>query len=314
MQILILLLLAWTGIVTGQTFGIGGSSARSPDIILDYQNISICPENIRVISEYINRSKLPITETFVFTTPMNIKVASQPVHAQLVEHAVSYDGRDISAHLRLLGLPFDPIVAMHTIDASSNRDSLISKLLALRLIDPKESIPNWALKSHYYWQHTFPADSSIIIEHSFKPNITIKNVKLKNISTLKKAINFAIHWNKDDSLAATNLQTQIQKYILNIDAAYCPSKNDYQAIAMAHRLNGQQKPLLETKALSLTYNSEDLWSKPIKRFILTIDSSSNTYPILCWHDKLQREANNSLRFNADDYVPMQNISVLYIEK
>ncbi len=322
MRILILVLLAWAEIVMGRTFSINGSSARSPYITLSYQNISICPEKVKVVSEYTNHANHSITETFVFTSPLNLKVATQPVQLQLVQYAFSHEGLDISAHLNLLGLPFDPIAAMHTIDASNNRDNIISKLLALRLIDPKESMPNWTLKAYYYWQYTFQAYDKVIIEQSYKPNLAIKNVKLNNITTLlkapiiviKKAVNFAIHWNMIDNAAAANLQAQLQKYISNIDTTYCPSKNDYKAIALSHRLNMNRKSILETKALTFTYNSDDLWYRPLNRFILTINTTENMYPVLCWHDKLQREANNSLRFSAENYMPMQDINVLYIEK
>jgi len=321
MRMLILVLLLWTNIVIGQTSSIGGSSARSPDIILSSQNIAINPEKVKVISEYANQSENDVTETFVFTTPLNVSVDKQPIQTQLLQHALNAAGRDVSLHLTALGLPFDPVAAMHTIDASSNRDSIISKLLALCLIDPKESTPNWTVKTYYYWQYTFPATSNITIEHSYKPNITTKSVKINTIASMlkapaniiKKAVYMAVHWSLDDNVAASNMQAQLQKYISNIDA-YCINNNDYQAIAVAHQTSKKQKPQLETKALTFKYNSDDLWSRPLDRFTLTIDSSDNLYPVLCWHDKIQREASDSLRFSAENYVPMQDINVLYIEK
>jgi hypothetical protein len=321
MRILVLVLLLWTEIVIGQTSSIGGSSARSPDVILSSQNITIGPEKVKVISEYTNNSERDIVETFVFTNPLNISVNAQPIQTQLLQHAINPEGRDISPHLTALGLPFDPVAAMHTIDASSNRDSIISRLLNLHLIDPKENIPNWTVKAYYYWQYTFPAQSNITIEHNYKPHIATRGVKLNTMASLlkapinvmKKAVNMAVHWTLEDTVAASNLQAQLEKYIKNIDA-YCPGNSDYQAIALAHRLNKNSKSQIETRALSFKYNSDDLWAKPLDKFTLNIDSTDNLYPVLCWHDKLQRDTHNSLHFSAENYVPMQDISVLYIEK
>lgn len=321
MRILILVLIVWTKIVIGQTSSIGSSSARSPDIILSSQNIKISPDKVKVISEYANQSDYDITETFVFTNPININIDSHPIQTHLMQHAINTEGRDISLHLTALSLPFDPIAAMHTIDASSNRDSLISKLLTLHLIDPKEHTPNWTVKSYYYWQHTFPANSNITIEHNYKPNITVRAVKINTIASMlkapinvmKKAVNMAVHWNSDDNVAATNMQAQLQKYINNIDA-YCLSNSDYKAIVLAQQNNQNQKTQLETKSLTFKYNTDDLWARPLDRFTLAIDSCDNLYPVLCWHDKMQRETSDSLRFSAENYVPMQDINVLYIEK
>lgn len=324
MHILIFVLLLWIPVVIGQTSSITGNSARSPDIIINSQNISINPEKIKVTTEYANQSDNDVTETFVFTTPLNISVDTQTVQTQLIQHALNAEGRDVSLHITALGLPFDPIAAMHTIDASSNRDSIISKLLALRLIDPKENIPNWTIKTYYYWQYTFHANSNVIIEHSYKPNITIRNVKINTIASMlnapvnvmKKALNMAIHWNldnNDDNIAMSNVQAQMHKYISNIDA-YCLNNNDYQAIAVAHQTSKNKKSQLETRSLTFKYNSDDLWARPLDRFTLTINSTDDLYPVLCWHDKMQREPRDSLRFSSENYVPMQDINVLYIEK
>ncbi len=321
MRILLLVLLIWTKIVIGQTSIVGGISARSPDLILNSQNITISPEKIKVISEYINQADHDLTETFVFTNPLNINVDTLHVHTQLMQYALNTEGKDISLHLAALGLPFDPIAAMQIIDASSNRDSIIGKLLALYLIDVKESIPNWTVKNYYYWQHTFPAGGNVVIEHNYKPTVAVRSVKLNTITSMlkapinvmKKAVNIAVHWNLDDNVAANNIQAQLERYISNINS-YCPNSIDYRAIATAQQLKKNQKPQLETKSLNFRYNSDDLWSKPLDHFVLTIDSTDNMYPVLCWHDKMQRNSNNTLRFSAENYVPMQDISVLYIEK
>jgi hypothetical protein len=321
MRILTPLLLLWTQIVIGQTLNISGNSARSPHITLNNQNISITPEKVKVISEYSNDSEQDITETFVFTNPINISVNLQPLQTQIMQHAINPAGRDVSQHLTALGLPFDPVAAMQTIDASSNRESITTKLLSLHLIDPKELIPNWTVKTYYYWQYTFPARSNTTIEHNHKPYITNRSVKLNTITSMlkapinvmKKAVNVAVHWTLEDTVAAENLQSHIEKYITNIDN-YCPSNNDYQTIALARRLNKNLKSQIETRSVSFKYNSEDLWAKPLDKFTLNIDSTDNMYPILCWHDKLQRDTHNSLYFTAENYVPMQDISVLYIER
>lgn len=330
MRYLVTLLLIWPCFVIGQTHTGGIQSMRSPYLHLANQDIHLSVDQVKVTYTYFNTAPNEITETLVFTLPIKneensrqfaIAVNQTPIAYQILQHAISPSGHDITKDIKALGLPLNPIAAIHSIDASPNRDSIISRLRSLNLIDKHEDIPNWTVQTYYFWQQTFPANSKVVIEQTYKPNIQSKSVKLNSFTSLlklpvkivKRMVNIAIHWSLEDETALTNLQEQFEKYWPNIQN-YCPTKHDYFALVQAYKQHPSKKPMIELKELHFAYGTNELWANPINNFTMTIDAPKNMYPILCWNDNLKRANSNSLQFSAQNYIPLQNIAVLFIEK
>lgn len=328
MRILLLILL-WPCLVIAQTYAGGLQSMRSPHLVLSNQDIILNLDQVKVSYTYTNTANTDITETLVFMLPVKsednrqfaVTVNQAPVQFQVMQHVINAAGRDITKEFKTLYLPINPIAAIHTIDASPNRDSIIARLRTMNLIDQHEDTPTWTVRTYYYWQQTFPAQSKIHIEQTFKPSITTHNVKLNSFMNLlklpvkfvKKMVNVAIHWSLADESALKNLQEQFAKYYPRIHN-YCPTKEDYQTLVHAYKLNPHKKPVIELKELNFAYGENELWANPVNRFNLTIESPKNMYPLLCWNDQLKRAGNNALQFSADNYIPAANIAVLYVEK
>lgn len=316
-------------LVISQTDHGGIYSKRSPNLVITSQNINLSPEQVKIIYVFTNNSYQEIRETFVFSLPtkteenfkqFNINIDHEPQTYKIIQRAISTSGHDISGQLKSLGLPYNPIAAMHTLDASENRASITSKLHALNLIDKREEVPTWIVKTYYYCEHTFPPNSTTIIEQSYKPYVATTSVKINNLNALsklpvkfaKQVINMAVPWKLEDNSAADALQSQFEKYNPQIKN-YCLSPLDYNTLALAYKNSMTKNTQIEMKTLHFGSDSDDLWASSIKNFTITIESPDNLYPVLCWHDELKRN-NNTLQFSAENYVPLQDIKVMYIEK
>lgn len=313
-------------LVISQT-NLGGIHAkRSPYLIITSQDISLSPELVKTTYVYKNIAKYPIPETFVFVIPsktaenlkqFNITINSEPQSYKIMQRAISRNGQDISTQLRALNLPYNPVAAMQAIDASENRGSIINKLHSLQLIDKHEEIPTWIVKTYYYCEYIFESESTVVVEHSYKPSIIVNNIKIHNFATLlklplrlvKQAINMALPGKEDNTWAAT-LQSQVEKYQPQIKN-YCAKTIDYHTLALNYKQNNKPSQM-EFKTLHFAVDPDDSWASAIEKFTLKIESSSKTYPILCWNDRLERKSNHSLEFMARDYIPLQDINVMFI--
>ena len=316
-------------LVLAQSYTGGLHFMRSPDLVIERQDIAMSVDKISVNYQLHNISNLDIVETLVFSLPMqnqfSVTVNNQPISYNIIQRAIAHNGIDISNMLKNLGLAYDPITAMHSIDASPNREIIRNKLISMDLIDAKDETPKWMVKIFYYWQQKFPARATVDIKQIYKPAVLIKSMKVKSVTELfsipgkivKKLFNIAINWtfedNPEDSAAVANLKAQLEKHNPQIKD-FCPSIKDYLTIVGQNKKFDPAARTVTTKELNYDYYSEDTWVTPINHFSLTIESPNNMHPVLCWNGDFKQASENKLLFEAENYVPLQKVSVLYIEK
>jgi len=326
---LIILCLAWPKLGTAQSYIGGLHFMRSPDLVIERQDIALNLDKVSVDYVLNNTSNTDIIETLVFSFPMQnqfaVTVDNQPATYNIVQRALSFNGNDVSIILKNLGVAFDPVTAMQTIDASSNRESIRNRLISLELLDSKDETPKWFLKTFYYWQQRFPARSKVNIKQTYKPVILTKNLKLKSVTEIftlpvklvKKIFNVAVNWTFEDTIedkqAAEHLQIQLEKSNPQIKQ-FCPSLKDYLALLGPNKKLDPTGNMVLTKELNYDYYSEDIWATPINHFSIAIESPKTMHPLLCWNGEFKQKTNNTLVFEADNYVPLQNINVLFVEK
>lgn len=327
LQRIFLMLCCYCSYVNAQTNLGGIYSQHSPNIVIEQQNINISPDMIKIMYSFRNTLATPIHETLGFSFPnygeentrqFSVTVNHIPLQYQTTQRAINNNGNDISVQLRALGIPFDPVAAMHHLDASSNRSSMIARLRSIKAID-KEDLPLWMVKTFYFWQQEFPPNNSIVIEQTYKPTSNNTQLSLNAVQGLlkmplrliKKAVRMAIYWSADD-VASTNLREFLERQAPQIKN-YCPDKSDFNVLAMAYK-KPMTKSTVEIKEIELAINNNDIWTSPVSNFSLKIEAPENMHPLICWNDKLDVSKNSSLRFTAENYIPMQNIQVMYIEK
>lgn len=286
----------------------------APELVLERQEIKLSPKQVKVDYLFVNNSVQDITETLVLPTPSLVTVDNQPIQYTITQRAISQDGIDVSNILLAIGLPLDPVAAMHKLDVSQNRDSISQRLKAHKLLDKDQELPAWTIKTYYSWRQVFPAASKIAISQTYSPEATSKPIKLKDNSGIlnmlllpfKTIVNLAVHWSLEDKVSASKLQQQLEKQNPMLKN-YCPTLADYQAILQLKSSN------LDLLALNYATNDNQVWAAPIKQFKLKITSDHNTHAMLCWNNEFVKQTGkNTIAFEAENYVPQPELSVLYV--
>lgn len=330
MRYCILLIILWPCFVIGLAYGSGLHNMRSPDLLITSQDIYLGIEQIKIEYVFSNTTNENVRETQVFAVPLNgednfkpidIFINQEPIPLQIIQRAISHSGRDISSELKALGIPYNPISAMHSIDSSSNRNSIITRLRNQKLVDLREDTPTWIVQTYCYFSYNFPALSTTTITITYKPNITTQNIKLKSfnnlmnlpIRLLKKAYITAKNLNFNNNPVTTTLQEQIEKHYPQI-VKYCPNNQDYQILANSYTKHIDRKEVMTLKLLHFADGINNLLPSAIKNFSVTVESSENMHAILCWPEAPQYSDNKVKQFVAKNHIPSQDINVLYVEK
>ncbi len=315
--------------VISQTYAGDLQSLRAPELQLVEQNITLGLNTVKVTYSYANTGDNDLTETLAFALPANtdhaykapnITVNQAPIQIQVIQKAISQQGYDVSRELKNLGLPFNPIAAIHSIDASANRDSIINRLRNLQILDQREDTPTWTVKTYFYWRQHFAAHSVTHIEHTYKPIVSSQTIKLHSLRQIiklplkaaKTVWNLAVHWTFEEKAVASTLKDQFEKYWPQIKS-YNVKDSDYQNLLTNFQQKNRKKSDLEIKELDFAVATQDMWAHSINRFVINVEASNNMYPLASWQTNMQRLANNSLQFTADNFVPLQDIKILYID-
>jgi len=177
--------------------------AKSADIEMRLEDLSISAKEIVVRYRFFNRAAHDVTTTVVFPMPdivwdgpdTNIAVPApdspnfldfrttidgQPVTAENEQKAFAKGG-DITARLAALGVPLAPQseATGKALDAlkAADKDALVQQGIAI----PDDYdvgkgwehhlAPNWTLKSSFFWTQTFPAGRELAVEHRYRPSV-----------------------------------------------------------------------------------------------------------------------------------------------
>ncbi len=288
---------------------------------VERQEITISLDQINNSIILANETPHDIVQTFVLPIAMHVSVDGHHIHLQHSAHAISNSGKDISKVLKSLGVPFDPTTALHTIDASPNRESIRNKLIGLKLIDKGEETPNWTIKTQYYWRYQFTANSKTQIIQSYAPSIIDRTLKVKKASGLiqtpvnvvKKLYSITVDWTLEDKISAKQLQAMLEQGNPEL-ATFCPMAKDYQAILNNEIQNANKITSIDAKEISYPYLVDNIVCMPAEKFSLKILVPTNMQALLCWDNELKNSGKHNLQFEADNFAPQQNIDILYITK
>lgn len=288
---------------------------------IERQEVTISLEQIHNSFILANETQQEIVQTFVLPIAMHVSVDGQPIQLQHSTHAISNSGKDISKVLKSLGVPFDPTTALHTIDASPNRESIRNKLISLKLIDKGEETPNWRMKTEYFWRYQFAANSKSQITQSYKPSIIDRSLKIKHaggliqtpVNAVKKLYSITVDWTLQEKLSAKKLQSMLEQSNPQI-LKFCPQIEDYEAILNSESQVSSKSASVETKEVSYPYLVDDLVCAPVNKFTLKIQAPANMHALLCWDNEMKSSGKNTLIFEADNFAAQQNINILYVNK
>lgn len=142
-----------------------------PALSIEQQDTKTIDDQTIITNVVINNGNQNITQIFL-TQPNTIITANNtPVEVLNNQVAINDQNLDVTRILKSLGVPLEPITAMHVIDSSPNRDHIRSKLISLKLIDKDQEVPLWTVNTYSYWRQNFTAHSNTTITQTNKHKI-----------------------------------------------------------------------------------------------------------------------------------------------
>jgi hypothetical protein len=198
-------LLAWPATANDSTaeLGAGGLAYVTTDKIgMRSEDLYISLDEVRVRYEFENISDEDVTSLVAFPMPdikgdidfmaavpvedpenflgFETSVDGEPVETS-VQQRVTALGVDQTELLRSLGVPLAPQLPETRAALDSLPESEWESLINLGLVGIEEYdagqgwerhlAPIWLLSTTFYWEQTFPARSTIVVEHRYKPSV-----------------------------------------------------------------------------------------------------------------------------------------------
>jgi len=295
---------------------------RSNDIEMRAEDLYVSTKEIRVRYRFFNTSDKDITTLVAFPMPdlpapsmgdnlavpvedspnfmgFKTQVDGKPVDMQVEQRALAL-GIDRTDLLKSLGVPLAPFVPAATTAAQGLAPERQAELVGFGVLRSDEYddgkgmkphiMPNWTLRTTYYWNQIFPAKKEIVIEHQYQPSVGA------SVETMVG----------NPQGDATEREANRKRYCM-----------DREFIAAAQRARtalkrgSESKPLSE-KRLEYILVTGGNWAGPIKDFRLVIDKGAEGNLISAC-GKFKKISATQFELRQANYFPERNLEVLILE-
>jgi hypothetical protein len=314
---LAVLLLCATPAVANDTtsqLGTGGLVfITNEDVSMDTENLTVGPEQVRVVYQFTNHSKtdqpalvaFPLPDIkgdgdfnvsvpdadpenlFGFTTTFDGKPAKSTLHQYAF--AVGIDQTELLTSLKVPLTPFGE-ATITALNALSDSDK--QTLMHLGMVIPMEYddgsgwktdyTPVWTLRSTYSWEADFKAGKTAEVVHTYRPSVG---------GTV--AVTFLGPPNADEDRAA------------DYKAKYCTDEGLIKTLRKQLKAPDDyySAPYMENW-ISYTWSTGANWSGPIGKFHLTIDKGDPKNLVsFCWDGAVKKTGPTTFEMTATDWYP-----------
>lgn len=316
----------------GTTAGGGITFNKSPDIVLEREELKVSPTEITVAYLFENKSKQDIETQVFFPLPpfkpqganstwdteinpkanadsspflnFSVSVQGQPVQFTTVQQA-TLNGEDITQKLQTAKIPLNPEFTAGNIPLpdSDKVQRWQTQAKELGLLDENNK-PKWKKQTIYYWTQTFPANQQILVEHHYRPATGMMYAAMDPTQDTDKAIT--------DTFSRLN-----QTFNVKVDNLQTNSKNLKNWLTDQIKNNSTNTSGIYAYFYNIDYilKTGANWAGPIKNFTLTI--MKPTHGMVTFNRFFPKE---NVRIEDQDdrkiifirnFVPQQNLQVLY---
>ncbi len=286
------------------------------------EDLYISDKEVKVHYVFANTTSAPVTVTVAFPMPDittegfddNISIPvddplnflgfstvadGKPVVAQVEQRAIR-NGVDQSAWLRSIGIPLAPQRSA-TNDALDRlpqavKDEVVRRQLAVvDQYDDGHGMVNhldatWTLKTTYYWQQTFPAGRTIVIDHHYTPATG------STAGTSWGSADFA----KDPGYAAAR-------------AKYCVD-DDFIASVRRTIPAGQDFSSDQEERIDYILTSGANWAAPIGQFRMVIDKGDPARLVSFCGTGVRKISPTQFEVDYANFTPKADVAVLILMK
>lgn len=290
---------------------------RTDDIEMRAEDLYVSTKEIRVRYRFFNKADRDITTLVAFPMPdiaapsdsnnvvipvdnsenflgFKSQTDGKPVAIQLEQRAVAL-GIDRTEMLKGLGVPlanFLDATKAALAGIAPDKQAELVRLGIARVEEydegkgmRKHTLPDWTLRTTYYWMQTFPAQKEIVVEHQYQPSV--------------------------GGSVATSVATTPEAAVEN-RRRYCVDREiETAATRKKAELKRQSKELSERR-FEYVLTTGAHWAGPIKDFRLVIDKLDPGH-IISACGKFKRISPTQFELREKDYYPDRNLEVLVLE-
>ncbi len=280
------------------------------------EDLYVSPTAVRIRFEFVNDTAndvdtivafpLPDIDTAEFwgsgigtvtADPVNFMgfkavVDGKPVAFTMEQRAFLKD-QDVTSLVASAGLQINPAAGdgynkLETLSADA-RKRLIAAGVAQG--DVNEFVPQWTVRTKFYWPQHFPAHKTVVIEHSYQP------------------VTGQSFFNKDD------LTNKWEAQFVRASCIDPPTKAKIVAMSEARRkANPDTSGYLNAYHTDYILKTANNWNGPIGKFHLTLDKLKPENVLsLCWDGALKRTGPTTFEAVRTNFAPARDIHLLVLE-
>jgi hypothetical protein len=313
---------------TMSQLGTGGLEfVTSDDVSMDSEDLTVGPDEVRVVDEFTNKGDTDQQALVAFPLPDitgdgDFMVAIPDVDSDnMFGFRTTFDGKQMAStlhqyafavgvdqtqQLTALGVPLEPfgeqtIKALNALSEDDHR-----KLMHLGMIIPMtydagngeqtDWTPVWTLKSTYTWEADFPAGKTVEVVHSYKPSVG---------GTVATTF-----------LAPPYDATDEDRPKLYKDR-YCTDDGFIKAVKKSLQDPGDLYSAPYTESwISYIWSTGANWGGPIGKFHLTIDKGKPQNLVsFCWDGEVKKTGPTTFEMSAEDwYPPAHELEILILNR
>jgi hypothetical protein len=290
---------------------------QSVDVRMAKEDLYVSPDKVRIRFEFTNDSKNDISTVVAFPLPdidasrfyeepMG-ETSDDPVNfvgfsvvadgkriVPQVEQRAFYKGRDVTETLAALHIPVNVITGKNNQFMQHLTPAQVKGVEKAGLaVNGDGEMPQWTIRTRFFWTQKFPAGKTVVLEHTYKP-VTGGTYYIASDIGGGATDPDDRHWNKNYCIDSATLKT------LTARIGPKDAKGD----------DGGDMEAQTTDYILLSGNN---WKGPIGHFHLTLDKLKPANILsLCWDGNLKKSGATTFDFNADNYAPTRDIHMLVL--
>ncbi|HUO99371.1 MAG TPA: DUF4424 family protein [Rhizomicrobium sp.] len=280
------------------------------------EDLYVSPKAVRIRFEFVNPAKKDVDTIVAFPLPdidtaefygsavgtvtddpanfvgFKAVVDGKPV-AFTVEQRAFVKKKDVTQIVLAAGAPLNPIAGEgYSKLAALPRDKQ-KALVAAGVAEGEggdDFVPQWTVRTRFYWPQKFPAGKTVVIEHSYQP-VT------------------------GQFFFSTQYQKRTDKYG---DIDYCFDPGTWASLDA--RTAQKKQPDSDAGTYMNAYETDYIlktannWQGPIGRFHLSLDKlRPDNVLSLCWDGDLKKTGPTTFEFSAQNFAPRQDIHIIVLE-
>ncbi len=297
----------------------GGLAYITTDAVeMRSEDLFVSMQEVRVRYEFTNTSDHDVTTLVAFPMPdikgdldflvaipvddpenflgFQTTIDGKPVEAKLQQRVTAL-GVDQTALLQSLGVPLAP-------QSQQTRDALDKvphekwdRLMALGLTgldeydsgngQEKHLAPIWLLSTAYYWEQTFPAGRTIVVEHHYRPSVG---------STA------GVTFSDDSSLDMPAVKEYFSKYCID---------DDFMNAYRKTKQPGGLDTYFENR-IDYILTTANNWAGPIGKFHLVIDKGSEKNLVSFCGEDVTKIGATQFEMTKTNFYPQRDLSILIL--